>query len=115
MLIGGIPQSRRLSGLWWAPNEKNPHLLQHVDEVLEYCDVRSAVDCAPHIPDGSIAGSLPSFNRRAYGWIATVSMFNEKLQVALLFLSDILALHVMDVFPENSILTPARSTNPHEV
>ena len=54
----------------------NSHLPQHVDEVLGHCDVR-----------------------RAFGAAGTsaISISNEKLQVDLLFLGEIVALHVMDV------------------
>ena len=42
-------------------------------------------------------------------------MFSERLQTDLLFLGDINALHIMDVFPKYSILTRVRSKNPQEV
>ena len=61
--------------------------MNHVDEVLD------PVDRAPHV---LIAGTPPA------------SMFNEKLQIDLLFLDDIIALHVTGVFPRNSSPTPVR-------
>ena len=42
-------------------------------------------------------------------------MFNEKLQLDLPFLDDIIALHVTDVFPMNSSLTPVRYKKPRGV
>ena len=74
--------------------------LRHVEEVANQCDVCKAFDKAPHTP---IAGT------------STVAMFNEKLQVDLLFLDDLIVLHIMAVFTKNSILTPVRSRNPLEV
>ena len=62
----------------------NLHLLQDVDEELERRGVCRAFGRAPHLP---IAGT------------SAVLMFNGKLQVDLLFLGDIIALHVMEVFP----------------
>ena len=42
-------------------------------------------------------------------------MFNERLQMDLLFLGDIITLHIMDVFSKYSMLTRVRSKNPQEV
>ena len=75
-------------------------LVHHVDEVVAQCDTCEAFDKAPHIP---ISGT------------STVSMFNERLQMDLLFLDDIVALHIKDVFPKYSILTRVRPKNPQEV
>ena len=44
-----------------------------------------------------------------------MSAFNEKLQIDLLFLDDLVALHVMDMFSKYSLLIPVRSKNPQEV
>ena len=68
-------------------------LIQHVDEVASQCDTCKAFEKAPHIP---IAGT------------STVSMFNERLQMDLLFLDAIIALRIMDVFSKYSILTRVR-------
>ena len=65
------------------------HLVAHVDGVLDTCEVCRAFDKAPHLP---IAGT------------SSVSCFNERVQVDLLFLDDILAAHAMDVFSKYSIL-----------
>ena len=78
----------------------NLSLLRHVEEVVNQCDVCKAFDKAPRTP---ITGT------------STVAMFNEKLQVDLLFLGDLIVLHIMDVFSKYSILTPLRSKNPLEV
>ena len=75
-------------------------LIQHVDEVASQRDTCKAFEKAPHIP---ISGT------------STVSMFNERLQMDLLFLDDIIALHIMDVFSKYSILTRVRPKNPQEV
>ena len=42
-------------------------------------------------------------------------MLNERLRMDLLFLGDILTLHIKDVFSKYSILARARSNNPQEV
>ena len=75
-------------------------LLQHVDGVGSQCDTCKAFDKAPHIP---ISGT------------STVSMFNERLQMDLLFLDDIIAWHIMDVFSKYSFLTRVRPKNPQGV
>ena len=59
------------------------HLVNQVGQVLETCDVCRAFDKAPHIP---IAGAT------------AVSAFNEKVQVDLLFVDDLVVVHAMDVF-----------------
>ena len=45
----------------------------------------------------------------------TASAFNEKVQVDLLFLDDLIVMHAMDVFSKYSLLRPAQSGNPEEV
>ena len=78
----------------------NLHLSHHVGEELEDCDLRQAVDRAPHVPtDGT----------------SLAFMFNEKLRFGPLFLGCIIALHVMDVSSKFSSPPPARSRNPQEV
>ena len=42
-------------------------------------------------------------------------MFNEKLLRPLLFLRDIIAAHVMEVYPEDSVVIPVLTRYPHEV
>ena len=79
----GRPSAQEIKRVLVGSGGDNLHLLRHVDEVLERCDVSRSSDRAPHVP---IAGT------------SAVSMSNEKLQVALLFLADIVALRVMDVF-----------------
>ena len=71
-----------------------------MDEVVRECEIRRAFDAAPAIP---VAGT------------SKVSSFNEKVQVDLLFLGDLIALHVLDVFPRYSLLVPVRPKNPEEV
>ena len=41
-------------------------------------------------------------------------MFNEKVQVDLLFLGDLVVAHAMDVFSKYSLLHPAQSKNSQE-
>ena len=65
----------------------NMHLLTCVDELLAQCGVRHG-------------------GTRSGGGTSTVALFNEKLQVDLLILDDIIALQVMDVFPTYSPLIP---------
>ena len=76
------------------------HLVDQVGKVLETCDVCRACDKAPHVP---IAGTT------------TASAVNEKVQVDLLFLDDLLVVHAMDIFSKYSLLRPAQSENPQEV
>ena len=59
------------------------HLLACADEVSEQLEVCGASYKALHVPT---AGT------------SAISTFNEKSQVGLLFLGDIVALHAMDVF-----------------
>ena len=75
-------------------------LLRHVAVVANQRVVCNAFDEAPRTPT---AGT------------PTVAMFNEKLQVDLLFSGDLIVLHIVDVFSKNPILTPVRSKNPLEV
>ena len=73
------------------------HFAPHLEAVLGKCDVCRAFDKAPHVP---IAGA------------SAVSMFNEKAQVDLLFLGDLVVAHAMDVFSKYSLLRPEQSKNP---
>ena len=75
-------------------------LIQHVGDVVSQRDASKEFEKAPHVP---ISGT------------SSVSMFNERLQMDLLFLDDIIALRIMDVFSKYSILTRARPENPQEV
>ena len=75
----------------------NSHLVNFADGALEHCDACKAFEKAPHAP---IAGTL------------RVSMFNEKVQVDLPFLGDLIALHAMDTFSRYSLLLPVQSKNP---
>ena len=63
----------------------NMHVANHAGSVLGQHDARLAVTKAPHV---LVAG------------VPTASMFNDKLQVDLLFLGDLIALHTADVFSE---------------
>ena len=78
----------------------NSHLANFVDGVLELCDVSEASDMAPR---DSIAGT------------STVSTLNEKVQVEVLFLDDLIAPHARGVFPRNSVLLPVQSKYPQKV
>ena len=75
-------------------------LANHVDRVLETPAVCRAFDKAPQI---QIAGTT------------TLSAFNEKVQVDLLFLGDLIVMHAIDVFSKYSLLRPAQSGNLQEV
>ena len=76
------------------------HLANYAVGVLGNCDVCRAFEEAPHVPT---AGA------------SAVPMFNEKAQVDLAFLGDLIRAHAMDVFPKYSLLPPANSKNPQEV
>ena len=67
---------------------------------MAQCEVCQAFDKVPRDP---AAGT------------STVAMFNEKSQVDLLFLDDIIALRILDVFSKYSLLIPVRTKNPQEV
>ena len=72
-----------------ADSERNNMpLITCVYEVLASCEVCQASEKAPHVP---AAGT------------STVAMFNEKLQADLLFLDDVIALHIMDVYSKYSL------------
>ena len=81
------------------PDGGMSHLVNHVDKALETWGACRAFDKAPHIP---IAGTT------------TVSAFNEKVQVDLLFLDDLIVVRAMDVFSKYSLLRPAHSKKPQE-
>ena len=80
--------------------EDTQSLIQHVDDVVSLRDTCKAFEEAPHIP---ISGT------------SSVSMFDVRLQMDLLFLGDIVGLQIMDVFSKYPILTHVRSKNPREV
>ena len=75
------------------------HFTNYMVEALEQRDVPRALDKALHVP---VAG------------ISTASMFNDELQVDLLFLGGVIALRGAH-FPKCSFLVPGRSKNPQEV
>ena len=75
---------------------ENAHLAKYVEEVSEQCDVCRAFEKAPHVP---IAGT------------PTVSKFNGKLHVDLLFLGDSVALRTTDILSKCSLVVPARPKN----
>ena len=97
---GGHASARRVKQAPADSGGANAHSLACVDEALEQCVVCGAFEKAPRAP----IGGTP-----------TVSMFNEKLQVDLLFLGDIIASRVTDVFSDYFLLLPVRSENPHKV
>ena len=75
-------------------------MVNFVGDVLEHCGVCEAFDKAPHVPTARTS---------------TVAAFNEKVQVDLLFLGNLIVLRAMDLFSENSLLLPAQCENPQEV
>ena len=74
-----------------GPQGNNMHSLASIDDVLARCAVCQAFEKVLHDP---VAGT------------STVAAFNEKMQVGLLFLDDVIALRVMDEFSEDSDVTP---------
>ena len=76
------------------------HLPTFFDEVLARLEVRQASEKAPRAPMARTS---------------TAAAFNGKSQVDLLFLGDILALRVKDVFSTCSLLMLVRAKNPQEV
>ena len=68
--------------------------MNYVDEVLEHCEVRQAFQNAPDVPiAGASAMSTPD----------------------VLFLSDIITLHAVDMYSKYSLLLPEHSEDPQEV
>ena len=78
----------------------NMHMVKYVGAALGKRDACRPFGAAPHVP---IAKS------------PTLPMFNGELQVDPLFLGDLIALRVIDVFSKYSHLIPVRSRNPEEV
>ena len=76
------------------------HLLTCVNEKLAQRGVCQAFAEAPHIPASGAS---------------TAAMLREKLEADLLFLDDVITLHVMNVIPKYSFLVRARAKNPQEV
>ena len=74
----------------------NSRLVNFAGEVLEHCETRRALEKAPHAP---IAGT------------PTVSTFNEKVQVDLLFLGDLIASQVL-VDSKYLLILPVQPGNP---
>ena len=75
-------------------------LLHYVGEVLGRCEICRASDKAPHVP---IAGT------------STAAMFNEQVQVDLLFMDEIIALRAMDTVSEYSLFLSVQPETPQEV
>ena len=75
------------------------HLVAHVDGVLENCEACRAFDTAPR---PQIAGT------------SYVSCINEKVQMDLLILGDVIVVHAMDVFSKYSLLHRVKSINPQD-
>ena len=78
----------------------NAHLRTCVGEEPAQCEVCQAFEKAPHFP---AAGT------------STAAMFHQNLNVDLLFLGDIIALHVMALSSKYSPLIPVRTKTPQEV
>ena len=76
------------------------HSVNCVDDVLGHCEDCPAVDKAPDVP---IAAS------------STASMFNEKVQVDLLFLGDSIALRDMDMYFKYSLMLPVHFESNQDV
>ena len=96
----GHASARQLERVLVDPDEGTMRPITRVDAASEHCGVRRAFDKAPHAP---AAGA------------SAVAMFNEKLQVVLPFLADIIAAHVMEVSSKYLLLMPVRTKNPPEV
>ena len=75
-------------------------LIPLAGDVVRECDICRAPDVAPAIP---VVGTSP------------VSSFNERVQVDISFLGDLITLRVLDLFSRYPLLVPARSKNPDEV
>ena len=96
---GGHASATQLIRVSVGSEGGNSHSANFADEVSENCDVCRALDKAPHVPN---AGT------------SAVPMFNEKAQVDLPFLGDLVALRAMDMFSKYSLLLPVQPKNPRE-
>ena len=81
----GHAPARQLKRVLVASASDIMGLLGCVNDALQPCDAHRAFDTVPHL---LIAGT------------SSVSSSNEKLQVDLGFLSDVIAPHAMDMFPK---------------
>ena len=93
----GRASANQLMRVLKYPESGNSHSVNFVGEGPEHCAVCKAFEKAPHVP---IAGT------------STVSMFNEKVQVDLAFLEDLIALHAMDMLSEYSLPLLVQWKNP---
>ena len=96
----GHASAQQLKRVLMDPEGDNMHLIACADEVSVRREFREAFEKAPRAP---VAGT------------STVVLFTEKLQVDLVFSDDIIALHVIDAFPMDSIIIPVRAGSPQEV
>ena len=96
----GRASAQQLKRVLVDSDRKNTHLITCADEILAQCEVCQAFDKAPRSPAAGTSITATS---------------NEKLPADLLFLRDIIALHVMDVFAKYSPLIPFRTTYSQEV
>ena len=96
----GNASAQQLKRVWVDTVEDSMHPPPCANDVLEQCEVRNAVDKAPHVPT---AGT------------PTTATFNEKLWTDSLFSDDIVALRAWDVFSAYSLLVPVRLKNPQEL
>ena len=95
----GHASSQQLKRTRALADGKADGLIALADDVVRECETFRAFDVAPAIP---VAGT------------SSVSSFNEKVQVDLLFSGDLIALHVLDLFSRYSPLSPVRSKGPEE-
>ena len=84
----------------WENDGKAGGLIPLVDDAVRGCEICRAFDAAPTIPVASTS---------------TASSSNEKVRVVLLFLGDLVALHLLDLFSRCPLLVPVRSKRPEEV
>ena len=97
---GGHASAKQLERALARSEGVNAHSITCVEDAAGQCELCQAFDKAPHAP---VAGT------------STVALFNEELQVDLLFLDDITALHILEVHFRYSFLLPVRANNLPEV
>ena len=96
----GHAASQQLKRTMAEADGKANRLTPLVDDVVRECEICRAFDVAPTTPASGTSSASSS---------------NEKAQVDLLFLDDLIVLHVLDIFSRHSLLVPVRSKSPERV
>ena len=96
----GHASSQQLKRAMAEADGKTNSLIPLADDGVRECEICRAFGVAPANPASGASSASP---------------FNEKVQVFLLFLGDVIVLRVLGLFSRHSLLVPVRSMNPEEV